>query len=94
MAKSRMAAALAAALLFAPAQSRAQSVSPVDPQALIDAQRAELTEGARIGCRRSADPEEIVVCAARENRGIESSMSSRRARYARRGAPPASNWKR
>jgi len=68
MAKSRIAAALFTATLLVPAQGRAQSVSLVDPQALIEAQRTELTEGARIGCRRSADPEEIVVCGARENR--------------------------
>lgn len=68
MAKSRIVGTLAAALLFAPTQSRAQTVSPVDPQALIDTQRAALAEGARIGCRRSADPEEIVVCGAREDR--------------------------
>ncbi len=68
MAKSRIAAALLAAMLSTPTGLAAQSAAPVDPQALIDAQRAELTEGARIGCRRDADPEVIIVCGLREDR--------------------------
>lgn len=64
---ARLAAPFLAALcVSAPVQ--AQTTAPADAQAMIDAQRAELTERARIGCRRSADPELITVCGAREDR--------------------------
>ena len=40
-----------------------------NPQALVDAQQAQVRGMIRPGCRPSADPEDIVVCGRRDDRG-------------------------
>ena len=51
------------------AWSGAGDAQSADPQALVDAQRAQVRGMIRPGCRASDDPEDITVCGRRDDRG-------------------------
>lgn len=65
MAKSRTPLLVAAALTWS-VTAQSQTVTP---QGLVDAQRAQVRGMIRPGCRTSDDPEDITVCARRDDRG-------------------------
>ena len=51
------------------AWSGAGDAQAADPQALVEAQRAQVRGMIRPGCRTSDDPEDITVCGRRDDRG-------------------------
>lgn len=56
-------------LLLALAWAGGAHAQPANPQALIEAQRDQVRGVVRPGCRPSDDPEDIVVCGRRDDRG-------------------------
>jgi len=66
MTKSRTALRPCAALIPFIAATSA-SAQPVDPQALIEAQRRELRTSLNPGCPANINPDEIVVCGTRND---------------------------
>jgi hypothetical protein len=56
-------------LSLALAWAAAAHAQAIDPQALVEAQRQQVRGLVRPGCRTSADPEEIIVCGRRDDRG-------------------------
>lgn len=56
-------------LSLALAWAAAAEGQTIDPQALVEAQRLQVRAIVRPGCRTSADPEEIIVCGRRDDRG-------------------------
>lgn len=79
MTKSRTAPAcfLAACLLALwPAPAAAQTSDPADPAALVEAQRREVRDVVSPRCRSNDDPEAIVVCGRRDDRGPQGPLSA------------------